>query len=45
MYGWVESRANLYEQNIQPGDEIVISIMEHHSNLIPWQQLQGKVLP
>ena len=27
------------EQNIQPGDEIVISIMEHHSNLIPWQQL------
>ncbi|MBB1079148.1 cysteine desulfurase [Limosilactobacillus sp. STM2_1] len=27
------------EQNIMPGDEIVISIMEHHSNLIPWQQL------
>lgn len=27
------------EQNIQAGDEIVISIMEHHSNLIPWQQL------
>ncbi|MBC8744789.1 cysteine desulfurase [Lactobacillus sp. Marseille-P7033] len=27
------------EQNIQSGDEIVISIMEHHSNLIPWQQL------
>ena len=21
-----------------PGDEVVISIMEHHSNLIPWQQ-------
>ena len=30
------------EQNIQPGDEIVISIMEHHSNLIPWQQLAKK---
>ena len=27
------------EQNIQAGDEIVVSIMEHHSNLIPWQQL------
>ena len=21
-----------------PGDEVVISIMEHHSNIIPWQQ-------
>ena len=30
------------EQNIQAGDEIVISIMEHHSNLIPWQQLALK---
>ncbi|WP_282800948.1 cysteine desulfurase [Secundilactobacillus kimchicus] len=27
------------EQNVAAGDEIVISIMEHHSNLIPWQQL------
>ncbi|MBT9671356.1 SufS family cysteine desulfurase [Secundilactobacillus kimchicus] len=27
------------EQNVEAGDEIVISIMEHHSNLIPWQQL------
>lgn len=27
------------EENIQKGDEIVISYMEHHSNLIPWQQL------
>ena len=26
-------------QNLQEGDEIVISIMEHHANLIPWQQL------
>jgi len=24
---------------IQPGDEIVLSIMEHHSNLVPWQEL------
>ena len=27
------------EANVNAGDEIVISIMEHHSNLIPWQQL------
>ncbi|GAB6169894.1 SufS family cysteine desulfurase [Clostridium carnis] len=26
-------------ENINKGDEIVISIAEHHSNLIPWQQL------
>jgi cysteine desulfurase/selenocysteine lyase len=24
---------------LQPGDEIVISILEHHSNILPWQQL------
>ncbi|HFA48240.1 MAG TPA: cysteine desulfurase [Bacteroidetes bacterium] len=24
---------------LQPGDEVVISIMEHHANFIPWQQL------
>jgi cysteine desulfurase/selenocysteine lyase len=24
---------------LQPGDEVCISIMEHHSNLIPWQQV------
>ncbi len=22
---------------LQPGDEIVISVMEHHSNIVPWQ--------
>ncbi|MBI2079987.1 aminotransferase class V-fold PLP-dependent enzyme, partial [Candidatus Micrarchaeota archaeon] len=27
------------EENINQGDKIVISIMEHHSNLVPWQQL------
>jgi cysteine desulfurase/selenocysteine lyase len=26
-------------QNILPGDEIVLSAMEHHSNLVPWQLL------
>ena len=23
---------------LKPGDEILVSIMEHHSNLLPWQQ-------
>lgn len=27
------------DQHVQAGDEIVLSPMEHHSNLIPWQQL------
>lgn len=24
---------------LQPGDEIIISALEHHSNLVPWQQV------
>ena len=24
---------------IQPGDEVITSIMEHHSNFVPWQQM------
>ncbi|HAY53519.1 MAG TPA: cysteine desulfurase CsdA [Lactobacillus sp.] len=28
--------------HIQAGDEIIITIMEHHSNLVPWQQLAQK---
>ena len=26
-------------KNIQPGDEILVTAMEHHSNLVPWQIL------
>ncbi|HWB64016.1 MAG TPA: cysteine desulfurase [Chitinophagales bacterium] len=26
-------------QNIKAGDEIIISAMEHHSNIVPWQML------
>ena len=32
---------------LQPGDEIILTVMEHHSNLIPWQlvaQRTGAVL-
>ncbi|MCU9533404.1 cysteine desulfurase [Streptococcus sp. CSL10205-OR2] len=32
---WV---AQFAREVLHPGDEVVISIMEHHSNLIPWQQ-------
>src|ERR1700754_3880198 len=34
-------------QNIKEGDEIIISQMEHHSNIVPWQMLceeKGAVL-
>ena len=34
-------------QNVGPGDEIVVSNMEHHSNIVPWQMLceeKGAVL-
>lgn len=24
---------------LQPGDEILLSVLEHHSNLVPWQEL------
>jgi cysteine desulfurase/selenocysteine lyase len=27
------------EHNLRPGDEVLLSLMEHHSNLVPWQQL------
>ena len=33
--------------NVQAGDEIVVSILEHHSNILPWQmvcQLKGATL-
>jgi cysteine desulfurase/selenocysteine lyase len=39
-YGWAAPR-------LQPGDEIVLSIMEHHANIVPWHFLrerQGVVL-
>ncbi len=26
-------------QGLGPGDEVCVSIMEHHSNLVPWQRL------
>jgi cysteine desulfurase/selenocysteine lyase len=28
--------------HLQPGDEIITSVMEHHSNLVPWQIIAQK---
>ncbi len=32
VYSW--ARENLY-----PGDEVIVSYMEHHANFVPWQRL------
>jgi cysteine desulfurase / selenocysteine lyase len=26
-------------KNVRPGDEIIISVLEHHSNIVPWRTL------
>jgi len=31
------------EANLKPGDHILVSEMEHHSNLVPWQQVAQRV--
>lgn len=33
---------SLGERFIDEGDEIIISVMEHHSNIVPWQLLAGR---
>ena len=27
------------DAELKPGDEVLLTVMEHHSNLVPWQQL------
>ncbi len=34
-YGWAMPR-------MQPGDEIVLSVMEHHANIVPWHFLRER---
>ncbi|MCF6329373.1 MAG: cysteine desulfurase [Henriciella sp.] len=34
--------ANGIAAEIQPGDEIVLSVMEHHSNIVPWHFLRER---
>ena len=31
------------ERNLKAGDEVVVTEMEHHSNLVPWQELSKKL--
>jgi cysteine desulfurase/selenocysteine lyase len=26
-------------RHLQPGDEVLLTVMEHHANLVPWQQI------
>ncbi|MGI9627617.1 MAG: aminotransferase class V-fold PLP-dependent enzyme [Longimicrobiales bacterium] len=30
---------SLGESRVEPGDEVIVSEMEHHSNLVPWQMM------
>ena len=34
--------AYAWGQSLAAGDEIVLTVMEHHSNLVPWQLLAGR---
>ncbi|MEL6978888.1 MAG: cysteine desulfurase [Pseudomonadota bacterium] len=35
-YSWAEPR-------LQPGDEIVLSVMEHHANIVPWHFMRERL--
>jgi cysteine desulfurase/selenocysteine lyase len=30
------------DANVKAGDEILLTLMEHHSNIVPWQELAGR---
>ncbi|MGI4881180.1 MAG: aminotransferase class V-fold PLP-dependent enzyme, partial [Janthinobacterium lividum] len=34
--------ANSWGNRLQPGDRILISALEHHSNIVPWQLLRER---
>ena len=34
-YSWGQS-------NLHPGDEILLSVLEHHANIVPWQQVAAR---
>jgi cysteine desulfurase/selenocysteine lyase len=38
----INTVAYSFTQTIKPGDEIVLSIMEHHSNIVPWHFLRER---
>ncbi len=34
--------SNAWGSGLEPGDEIVLTVMEHHSNIVPWQLLAAR---
>lgn len=34
--------SSFVEGMMQPGDEVIVSVMEHHSNIVPWQLQAAK---
>ena len=34
--------AHAFGARLRPGDEIVVSVLEHHSNIVPWQLLRDR---
>ncbi|MDE7427521.1 MAG: cysteine desulfurase [Muribaculaceae bacterium] len=34
--------ASSYGELLEPGDEIILTVMEHHSNIVPWQLLKAR---
>ena len=34
--------ASSYGELLQPGDEVILTVMEHHANIVPWQLLRDR---
>ena len=34
--------ANSFGNSFKPGDEVILTIMEHHANIVPWQLLRDR---
>lgn len=34
--------AHSFGARLAPGDEVLVSLLEHHSNIVPWQQLRDR---
>lgn len=34
--------ASSYGQRFRKGDEVILTVMEHHANIVPWQLLQAR---
>ncbi|HAT77287.1 MAG TPA: cysteine desulfurase CsdA, partial [Flavobacterium sp.] len=35
----INAVANGFASILKPGDEVLVSALEHHSNIVPWQML------